>query len=500
MNTTKLIQSTAITLLLEGGDLQQSKRYARLLFFVPEHATGLTILLSRSTQEPAQLPIALFDPSGAVRIMKASDGAAGLYEEEHTLTLRTASRGGIPGPIPSGQWLLVVYKRRFFEDIELTTKIFAASGDLAASTLSEPAEPPFSHHVPNREKGWYCGELHLHSDESTGRTPVEKVLEVAHQESLDFIALTDHFTASHWLQIQKIYRSYNLLCLQSMEVSGDFGHANIHGITTWTNPLVDDNVELAKQLGLDQPPTMESVADRTHEQGGLFCINHAASGLVAWRYHDFPVQKSDLFEIWCLADGPSTFLYPTLWDTYLCQGIRLTGVGSSDSHNAAATEGPWKLGQIRTWVEADELSQPAIIRGLKQGRAYVSYGTSRMEFHTTYKGKRYGMGDSIPLKKGESCSFSVKLEDNPSGNLFIMIGGQVHDIIHIEGPGKQYCFTLEEGHVKRIVTGDSFVRLEFHEDIVKSRFWGMAYRDHRSMRLLSNPIWFDACIMVAEVR
>lgn len=501
MNNQKLIHSNDITLLVEGSDTQQSRRYARLPFFVPEDTTDLTIRLIRETKEAAQLPIALFDSSGAIRIMKASEGALGPYEEVHTLSPHSASKGGIPGPIPSGQWLLIIYKRRFFENILLTSKIYAshvgaqnsdAPDGPDPSSLTEPPAIPFSHYVPNRKKGWYCGELHLHSDESTGRTPVEKVLEVAQEKNLDFIALTDHFTASHWLQIQKIYQSYNLLCIQSMEVSGDFGHANIHGIKTWINPLVDDNVELAAQLGLEAPPTMETIADQTHAQGGLFSINHASSGLVAWRYHDFPVHKADLFEIWCLADGPTSFLYPSIWDTYLCQGFHLTGVGSSDSHNAASTSGPWKLGQIRTWVEAEELSQPAIIRGLKQGHAYVSYGDSRMDFHASYEGEKYRMGDSINLKKGEGCSFTVKLKDNPSGNLFIMMGGQIHDVIHIDGPGQEYSFSIEEKGLKRIASGESFVRLEFHEDLVKSRFWGMAYRDHQSMRLLSNPIWFGA--------
>lgn len=501
MNNQRLIHSAESMLLVEESDAIQSKRYARLSFSVPENTTDLTILLTRETQQEAQLPIALFDSTGSVRIMKASEGASGYHEEKLFLSQDTASKGGIPGPMPSGQWLLVIYKRRFFEDICLTSKIYASEEEMQAiapltgqapTHLTELSAHPFSHNVPNREKGWYCGELHLHSDESTGRTSVEKVLEVAQKEKLDFIALTDHFTASHWLQLQKVYQRYSLLCIQSMEVSGDFGHANIHGITRWINPLVDDNEELAEQLGLKTPHTMESVADETHEQGGLFCINHAASGLVAWRYHDFPVSKADLFEIWCLADGPVSLIYPTLWDTYLCQGIHLTGVGSSDSHNASATEGPWKLGQIRTWVETGELSQPAILRGLKQGRAYVSYGDSRLDFHATYRDKTYRMGDSIALQKGDSCSCIVTLQDNPSGNLFIMTGGQVHDIIYIKGPDEQHVFTLEEKDLKRIASGESYVRIEFHEDIVKAKFWGMAYRDHRSMRLLSNPIWFDA--------
>lgn len=494
INTQELILSTTTTLLVEGSDATQSLRYARIPFSVPENTTELTILLMRDTSQAAQLPIALFDSTGAIRIMKASEGAMGHNEEEHTIGFDSATAGGIPGPIPAGNWLLVVYKRRFFEDILLTSKIFASTMPISAIGQRPPslAGNSFSQAVVNSKKGWYCGELHVHSHESTGRTSVRKVLEVAQEKGLDFIALTDHFTASHWIQIQDVYQDFTVLCLQSMEVSGDFGHANIHGINRWINPLVDDNVELSKQLGLKTPPSMEQIADETHSQGGLFSINHAASGLVAWRYHDFPVEKADLFEIWCLADGPTAFLYPSIWDTYLCQGIHLTGVGSSDSHNPTS-EGPWKLGVIRTWVQAEQLSQQAILSALKKGRCYVSYGPSRMEFQADYAGNTYDMGESIPLKKGDACTFTVKLENNPSGNLFVMLSGQVHDIFYIQASeASSSSFTLRESELRRISSGEAFVRLEFHEDIVKEKFWGMAYRDHHSMRLLSNPIWLDA--------
>jgi len=48
---------------------------------------------------------------------------------------------------------------------------------------------------------------------------------------------------------------------------------------------------------------------------------------------------------------------------------------------------------------------------------------------------------------------------------------------------------VKKGYVPS-ADGSAYVRIEFHEDVEKSRFWGMAHRDHRTMRILSNPIWF----------
>ncbi len=495
------ILSTDIVLLEDRTDASQSVRFARIPFSVPADCVSLSIQLERDTVHPAQIPVALFDAEGEVRILKASEGVAGPQTEIYRLSCQEACAGGIPGPFPAGDWKLLLYKRRFIEDIAVHIEIvaeIAGSAELAlpenqtSQVVAALRTEPFSAEIVDGRPGWYCGELHVHSEESTGRTSAEEVLRVAEEKRLDFIAMTDHFTASHWLQLQKHSKEFKLLCLQSMEISGDYGHANVHGLTHWINPLVDDNAELTEFLGLEAPPTMERIADQVHAQGGLFCVNHALSGLVSWRYHDFPMEKADLFEIWCLADNATSYLYPTLWDNYLCQGLHLTGVGSSDSHHPTM-EGPWKLGQIRTWVQARELSQQAILEALKLGRAYVSYGGSRMEFFAEYDGRRWEMGESVPLRKGDGCRFTVRLSDNPSGNLFILTGGQIHDIKYFqastEGTEQSYEFTMEEKDLKRIPNGESFLRLEFHEDLVKSRFWGMAYRDHNTMRLLSNPVW-----------
>lgn len=503
MKNRQQIFSTDILLLEGRRDASQSVRFARIPFTVPENCTSLSIRISRNTQHVAQIPVILFDSTGSIRIMKASEGLAGEQQEIYDLSFEKACPGGIPGTIHAGRWKLLLYKRRFTEDISVHIEIVVDIMSETTILSSEPRFPqivseahlhPFSSETANSHSGWYNGELHVHSWESTGRTSVEEVLKAAQDQQLDFIALTDHFTASHWLQLQRYAKEFNPLCLRSMEVSGDYGHANVHGLTEWVNPLVDDNIELAEFLELDQPPSMERIADQVHEQGGLFCLNHPLSGLVGWRYHEFPIEKADLFEIWCLADQTTTFLYPILWDGYLCQGYHLTGVGSSDSHHPTM-EGPWKLGQIRTWVHAKELSQPAILEALKLGRAYVSYGPSRMNFFAEYENTCWEMGQSIPLQAGKQCRFTVRLSNNPSGNLFIMTGGQLHDIKYFRASEpnevQTYEFMVDELSMKRIHHGESFFRVEFHEDIVKSKFWGMAYRDHTSMRLLSNPIWID---------
>jgi hypothetical protein len=504
---TQSIVDRSLTLLEGKADKEQSLRFARLGFSVGPACVRITVALEQNTRNEAQIPICLFDTRGEIRIMKASEGSVGAINRSYYVAVDSASSGGIPGELPAGTWKLVLYKRRFFEDIAMRIRITTTFADLTEPRDVEALQrrcsegeglrtQPFS---AQREPSstlvaggtWYCGELHVHSSESTGRTPVDEVLRVAHEQQLDFVAVTDHFTASHWLKLQGLGHSGRPLLLQSMEVSGDYGHANIHGINRWVNPLVDDNQELADFLELPQRPSMETIADEVHAQGGLFCINHAQSGMVAWRYPGFPLRKADLFEIWCLPDSSTTLLYPTMWDNLLCQGYHITGVGSSDSHHPSGSD-VWRLGQIRTWVLANELSQPALLDGLKAGRAYVSYGSAKLQLSVVAQGIVYAMGDTVEFGSDGCCELRVELRDHSSGNLFVFINGFIHDIRYLKGgQNETSMFVLRWEDIPSTQTGSAYVRIEFHEDVEKSRFWGMAHRDHRTMRILSNPIWFD---------
>ena len=507
MKTQSIVDRSLI--LLEGKvDDEQSLRFARLGFRVGPACVRITVALEQHTRNEAQIPICLFDSCGNVRIMKASEGSVGASSRGYFVAVDSASSGGIPGELPSGVWKLVLYKRRFFEDITMRIRVTATFADLTdpqdvaalqrRSTEGEGLRThPFSAYreppsTVAAEGAWYCGELHVHSSESTGRTPVDEVLRVAREQELDFVAVTDHFTASHWLRLQALEHTGRPLFLQSMEVSGDYGHANIHGISRWINPLVDDNQELADFLGLSQRPSMETIADEVHAQGGLFCINHAQSGMVAWRYPQFPLEKADLFEIWCLPDSSTTLLYPTMWDNLLCQGYHITGVGSSDSHHPSGSD-VWRLGQIRTWVQAAELSQSALLAGLKAGRAYVSFGSAKLQLSVVAQRKVYGMGDTVQFGADGSCELRVLLRDHSSGNLFVILNGFIHDIRYLQGGKDDTCvFPLRREEIPHTRAGSAYVRIEYHEDVEKSRFWGMAHRDHRTMRILSNPIWFSS--------
>ena len=476
-------------LLYSGEDDFQSRRYFMFSFTVPSSCDILSLSISRFTHSDAQIPVALFDSDGDMRIFRASEGAKGYYTDNYKISGKSASSGAVPGPIKEGEWKLVLYKRRFCEDIEMEI-VVEVSG--IASDSNEGNGLSFPDRVINASEGWYRGELHVHSSESTGRRSVEDVLAAAEEAGLDFLAITDHFTSSHWRLIEKFYREHKVLCLRSMEVSGDRGHANVHGLADWINPLVDDNERLFRFLGLKDQPSMEVIADSVHSMGGIFGINHPLSGMVGWQYGDFPIEKADMIDIWASPDGVTTLSYPTLYDSYLVQGYRLTAVGSSDSHDPRQEKGPWRFGQLYTYVYADTLSSKGIIDGIRRGRVFIAFGTSRMDMTLSYKLRYYHMGDIVPYEGGD-VELSIEIGSNPSGNLFIMISGQLHSVHYLNASNEMrtYTFRIPEKDIHMLRSYSAFIRVEFFEDVVKAKFWGMAHRDEKSMRFLSNPIWLN---------
>lgn len=479
----------------------QSNRYAWFSFNVEHRCTSMRLTFHQTSQNEAQLPLCLFDSEGKIRIMHAPEASTGPASQEYTLSMESSSKGCIPGDLPPGVWKFIVYKRRFSESIPITITVHASFAreervvTHADNQVEEIETDWFSSAcLESSPQGkWYNGELHTHSQESTGRTSIAEILSVARTQKLDFLAITDHFTASHWNKIQEVYQAdAPPLLLKSMEVSGDRGHANIHGIRTWINPLVDDNAELSDFLELDVPPSMEQIADQVHQQGGLFSINHALSGGVSWRYTDFPIEKADILEVWCTPDTANTFLYPTMWDVFLCQGYRLIGVGSSDSHHPSS-DGPWKLGNIRTWVYANELSQAGILAGLKAGRVFISQGDATLDFVIrTRDGREYSMGETLSVDEETSIEISVTLHTHTSGNLFVMISGFLYEVQYFAaGERDVYQRHVTVANLPRTKDGIRYIRLEFHEDMIQATYWGMAWRDYSSMRLLSNPIWIS---------
>lgn len=480
----RIIHETSLRLVPGETGPSQSASYAFSDFRL-DGDTAAILELSFESSRTVQLPLALYDPDGRARLNRTEEPSRG--------PVSFAYRFGGGGP---GTWKIIFAKRILTEPLRLRLRVLAdASRPLPAPRGGSDRIYSFDAAVMDDRPGWYCGEIHLHSDMSTGRTDVATIARVAVERGLDFIGLTDHFTSAHWDRIEELESRENRpLFIRSVEVAGERGHANLHGLTSWPDPFPDDrDGAVASFLGRPVAGSMERAADLVHGEGGLFCLNHPLSPGVSWRYRDFPLGKADLFEVTSLPDGPTSFLYPILWDRLLCDGLKTVGVGSSDSHDPLQ-DGPWAIGRLRNWVYARSLSREGILEGLAKGRCYVAIGASRLDFSAGVppSGRQWPVGSTVPLRKGETCRLVAGIKDHPAGNLFAIQDGFLRDVRRIAaGEGTDFV-EYEIGREDLGTSGESYLRLEFHEELEPARYHGMAYRDHRSLRLLSNPIHVKA--------
>lgn len=468
LSLNKETNMTRSTLLEHTGSLTPKPRvhYLDHPFDVPEHASRVGLTLRFHKRELAQLFVALFDPT-QFRGSRMNPGAKGDIQLDLWVAPDSSSEGGVAGTLAAGTWRAQIDIERLGEDVEYQLIVYA---DFDAVPGAVDLTFPENHSV-KADAGWYRGELHAHSTESDGKHTVDTVIQAAVDTGLDFFALTDHFTNSQWRKLLP-HLEKPIALLRSVEITSHHGHANLHGLKSWVDVYVD------------RPDwSMNQAADAVHAQGGLFCVNHAFSGDLGWRDFDFDWDRADLMEIYHNLEGCNNAFQLMLWDQHLNAGRRLIGVGGIDSHNPF--EGRHKLGQLVTWVEADSLSEQGIADGLRRGRVYVSRG-QQIRFSAQSGDHRAQMWESL-IAGGQPIKLDIEILTDEDIRLFVIRNGYYFDSVRVSaqaGVWQSFQFADQPRQ-------PSYYRIELHSDAQHDDYRGIMWRDHDTMRALSNPIWVN---------
>ena len=374
-----------------------------------------------------------------------------------------ATPGYLPGPIEPGRWAVLLgvpnIRAGRTDTVDVTVRFF--EDDL-----------PEGQAIAGRGPGWFVGDLHAHSGHSDGRvrsrrgaatgTPPHMVVEAARAAGLDFLALTDHNTASHWLDIDRLQPYYDdLLLVRGREVTTYRGHANTVGERTF------HEFRLAAPDASPAPLLAPIAAD-----GAFISINHPAlpdgeacmgcgwnvtDASVMRAVHGVEVVNGDT------AVGPLAGW--AFWARMLSAGHRLTAVGGSDEHTVD-DDADRRLGRPSTVVWAEALSESAIIDGLKRGRAYVRVRGPQgptLDFHADHDGVRVEMGEETPA------------------------GGTLALIATVGGAAGQTLQWIADGAVVAEAPVAS-APLRLDQPAVADRWFSLVVRDASGPTLISNAI------------
>lgn len=352
---------------ITGADHQ---RYRRVPFTLPKGTERLVVAFDYDQRDQKTvIDLGVEDPHGF-------RGASGGNKADFTIAETDATPSYLPGRLDPGPWALslAIPNIRAGVTSRWTARLWFLKG-AEAQALPSP--------TTGRGPGWYRGDLHLHSAHSDGSCasqadrkvpcPLFRTLEAAAARGLDFVAITEHNTTSHAQPLREAQPYFDrLLLIPGREITTFHGHFNIFGITS--------PIDFRIAPGIDN--SFDRIADRVHALGGLVSINHPGlpSGELCmgcgWTMPDMDYARVDAIEavngasvasVGGDAEGAMSGI-PFWLDRLRARAV--SAVGGSDNHGPDRT-GPGGVGAPVTIVEAADLTQSAILDGIRRGRAYI---------------------------------------------------------------------------------------------------------------------------------
>jgi hypothetical protein len=384
--------------------------YIELPFDVPEGVTRVTIESSYTERDKhTTIDLGLFDG-------ERFRGWSGGNKASFTLAATDATPSYLPGPIHPGRWNLILGIPNIREGVrsEYTANVFFARA------TDSPAVSTFSAAPLRTAPAWYRGDLHMHDAHSDGSClsqsgkkvpcPLYKTAESAARRGLDFIAISDHNTTSHYDAMRELQPYFDkLLLIPAREITTFQGHANVYG----TTEFIDFRLTSA------HVPDINQLLKRVQDLHGIFSINHPGlpSGELCmgcgWTVPNTDFSRVTAIEVvnGNLVEGPGSGI--TLWQEQLNKGFRLTGLGGSDNHDADLPPDTRSgVGRPTTVIHSAMLSEHAILDAIRAGHVFIDVEGTKdrgFEFEAKAGSHTASMGDSINAPAGERIDFAVRM-------------------------------------------------------------------------------------------
>lgn len=424
-------QTTPPDLTLHGTITDAQKNtYVQVPFNMPANIERLTVSFHYTGKEDhATLDLGINDPN-------RFRGWSGGNKSTFTIGLSDATPSYLPGPLPHGQWHLIVGAAniRPHKSATYTAEIYFTKKGEAGGTES------FTDHPLSTQARWYRGDLHMHTAHSDGSCPSQSgkpvpcplfiTLLKAVSHHLDFVAVTDHNTTSHFNDEREMQPYFDqLLLIPGREVTTYSGHANVFGTTSFID----------FELGTPGAPDMNSIFRAAHRLGALASINHPANPTgeicmgCGWSPRNFDMHLTDAIEAVNGGDAKYHFDNVGYWRRQLDAGLRPTAIGGSDNHRAEAPPETHDFpGNPTTVVFAPELSVPAILTAIRAGHVFIDLTASRnrlLEVTATANTSTAHMGDTLTAPEGAKLDLTIHTAACEGSKVELLLDGKPVDAL-----------------------------------------------------------------------
>lgn len=450
-------------------------RYVYVPFEVPPRAVRIKINYQYDRAKGANtIDIGLFDArsSNSDTDRKGFRGWSGGRRSEFFISRDEATPGYLPGEIAAGTWRIILGLYHVSAAVDVSFKIEIdldgnGSSNLGTSitaveknTRASSRQQKIAEHVSR----WWSGDLHMHTVHSDGDWTVAELISAAHTIGLDFISITDHNTASHHPEIDRLRANgQRPLVLRGEEITTYGGHTNAWGLPSGT--WIDFRVKPGDSNGI------LNIAEQAHRSGALISINHpfGLCGGCSWSY-GAALRGFDAIEVWNGGWDQTDEQALVMWDRILQSGRPITAIASSDSHRAINP-----IGQPTLHVAAKTLSERSVLNAIRQGQVYLTSNVGRPA--VTFEAEasvghhlRSIIGDEVHLPKPDIVNFFVNTQGAPpDATISLVSNGRVIRNLFARTDGQPQVIGID-------CQQDSYFRLEVRDS-------------SKTMLALTNPIY-----------
>lgn len=459
---------------LTGADHQT---YRSVPFDVPAGVERITVAFDYDGKEQRSvIDLGLLGPDGKLR------GWSGGNKRAFTVSGVDATPSYQPTPTTPCTWalLLGIPNMRQHARAEYTAQVYFSR------SLNVADEPALLRPVLDTRAGWYRGDLHTHTGHSDGSCPTTSgaapvpcplymTAMTAQERKLDFVAITEHNYVGHANAMREMQPRFDhLLLMPAREITTFHGHANLFGTLA---PL---DFRIAPGAHADANSLLAAAANLN----GLLSINHPVrpSGEqcmgCGWEQAT-DMRRVQAIEVVNGPDADSEWSGIPFWHAQLRRGLRITAIGGSDNHRPHEARGmPGALGEPTTVVHARELSQLALLEGIRAGRVFIDLQNlpgRLLELTAQAAGQRAMMGDALAVKKGDSARFTVRVAQAKGARIEVLLDGERSALL-----------------AQRDVDGDDVVRAFTWRSDGKRHWVRIDVRDGAGkLILLGNPIYLN---------
>jgi hypothetical protein len=405
---------------LHGTIAQGTDGYVLVPFEVPAGVKRLDISFSYTGREDhTTLDLGLLDP-------QRFRGWSGGNKNAFSIGIADATPSYLPGPLPAGTWKLLIGVAYLGEGhtAKYTAHIhFVRTNDV--DTTGFAASP-----IATGDR-WYRGDLHMHTAHSDGTCtsqsgkkvpcPVFVTVEAAVKQKLDFIAITDHNTISHYDAERELQPYFDqVLLIPGREITTYSGHANVFGPTGF----IDFRSEAKGS------PPINTVFRAAQAAGGFVSVNHPGDPTGA---HCIGCGWSVTNTDWSLVNGieaingndPKRYEADIrFWDQQLAKGFRLVAIGGSDTHRPEQGT----IGHPTTVVHAPELSVHGILDAIRAGDVCIDLTASHDKIIDlrANDGASYAvMGERLAAARNDHITLTAHVTGSSGSTLRWLLDGNV---------------------------------------------------------------------------